>query len=43
MEIVDDYPSLPTLREREKFFMKCFTESGYSGADLKKQTLSENI
>ena len=36
MEIVEDYHSLPTLRERDKFLMKCFMESAYSGADLKK-------
>ena len=36
VEIVEDYPSLPTLRVGDKFLMKCFMESGYSGADLKK-------
>ena len=36
MEIVEDYPSSPTLREDDKFLMKCFMESGYSRVDLKK-------
>ena len=36
VEIVEDYPSLPSLREGDKFLMKCFMESGYSSADLKK-------
>ena len=36
VEILEGYPSLPTLREGDKFLMKCFMESGYSGADLKK-------
>jgi len=36
VEIVEDYPSLSTLRAGDKFLMKCFMESGYSGADIKK-------
>ena len=30
VEIVEDYHSLPTLHERDKFLMKCFMESAYS-------------
>ena len=36
IEIIEDFPTIPTLRKKDQFLMECFMTSGYSGADLKK-------